>query len=73
MLLAGSACDLDLFAARSVRPRTNDLGSRSERVLTRIAYTTPSRIDLLFVVKTVLGVGVGARAICPWARVVGAS
>jgi hypothetical protein len=31
------------------------------------------QIDLLFVVKTVLGAGIGARAIRPWARVVCAS
>jgi hypothetical protein len=35
--------------------------------------TNVMRIDLLFVVKTVLGAGIGARAIGPWARVVCAS
>jgi hypothetical protein len=43
--IAGSACVLQRPAARSVWPRTNDLGALDLSArLARIAYTTPARI-----------------------------
>jgi hypothetical protein len=57
------------FLTESHRARTPE---HAHRTLNGSQDST-RQIDLLFVVKTVLGVGIGARAVCPRARVVGGS